>query len=119
MCYKILLALKQRKDKIEFYLVALLVLLVGTLKNSNFIYILLRKKRGFQRLKPTISHRTYNYCLKKRTAILGLIKPLSSLDIIFFSQTKQGGSARTEAAPSFMKGRCVGSRNTILVKINH
>lgn len=87
----------------------------GPQKNHNFIYILPHEKRGFQPLKPTISLGKYKYCSKKRNAILGLIKPLSLL----FSQTQRGKGARTEAAPSFMKGRCGGSRNTILVYVNH
>lgn len=62
----------------------------GHLKNHDFVYILPREKRGFQRLKPTISHRTYNYCSEKRTAILRPIKPLSSLDIIFFANKTRG-----------------------------
>ena len=79
-----------KKGQSKFALSYSFACLVGPQKNHNFIYILPREKRGFQRLKPTISLGTYKYCSEKRTTILRLIKPFSSLDIIFFSQTQRG-----------------------------
>jgi hypothetical protein len=73
----------------------------------------------FKGLKPTIYFREVQILLRKKNRDFRLIKPLSSLDIIFFAKHNGGGSARTEAAPSFMKGRCGGSSNTILVYVNH